>query len=613
MKKIYLRVLMLLLFSASFLVSAQEGCFVIGASEQDPWGVYTPNCVGDVEDITTQGWAGEYSQVQVSAGVAYTFSSSIDTDYLTIAANDEDVAFATGTGSVTWTSPSDQIIRFFTHKDNNCTVEEVTRARRVQCGSEPPTPANDDCENAIALTCGETASGSNDFATDSGAGYGKDVFYKYTGNGEPQLVTVSLCGSDFDTILRVFTDCDLTNEIISNDNSNACEEGSFQSQVSFISDGTSTYLFLIEGFSGDTGNYDISVNCEEAPTDGCWWTVRVEDTGLGDEVSWELRDSTNGNVIISGGNYDGDYVDQQIAAANGPVEFYIETMGEYGDNTPSYSIANENGVIYSGIVAGGTEITRSDLSCESTPPAPPSACEDFFVLSNDLERGTLLGTQKVATDLPLTDESFTVYGIEPSVLGQATNFEFIFYSDEDGLPGTELETKAGTIITEELTGNNLGYDFYKYTVKFDSPITLDANTTYWVEMVSDATAWEGTTDSVLGKPLAFNNPNSTGGDWVITGNGSEVVFNLICDEMSTNELNSFDFNYHPNPVKDILNISSKKSVENVSVFNLAGQKVLNNAKVSNNQVDVSALAPGTYVFKVTLEGGQIETFKIIKK
>jgi|GEM_PF-2631607 len=39
----------------------------------------------------------------------------------------------------------------------------------------------------------------------------------------------------------------------------------------------------------------------------------------------------------------------------------------------------------------------------------------------------------------------------------------------------------------------------------------------------------------------------------------------------------------PNPVKDILNISTKKSIENVEAFNLAGQKVLNNTKVSNGQ------------------------------
>src|SRR5690606_8755344 len=86
-----------------------------------------------------------------------------------------------------------------------------------------------------------------------------------------------------------------------------------------------------------------------------------------------------------------------------------------------------------------------------------------------------------------------------------------------------------------------------------------------------------------------------------------------CSELGISDLSSFDFAYYPNPVKDVLNISAKKNVESVSVFNLAGQKVMNNAKVSNGQIDVNALTAGTYVFRVTLEGGQVETFKIIKK
>jgi len=73
------------------------------------------------------------------------------------------------------------------------------------------------------------------------------------------------------------------------------------------------------------------------------------------------------------------------------------------------------------------------------------------------------------------------------------------------------------------------------------------------------------------------------------------------------------FSFYPNPVKDMLNITSKKGVENVSIFNLAGQEMLSGAKVNNGQLDVSKLTAGTYVLRVTLEGGKVETFKVIKK
>src|SRR5690606_20020941 len=85
-----------------------------------------------------------------------------------------------------------------------------------------------------------------------------------------------------------------------------------------------------------------------------------------------------------------------------------------------------------------------------------------------------------------------------------------------------------------------------------------------------------------------------------------------CSTLGVSDIASFDFAYYPNTVKDVLNINSNKKVENISVYNLAGQQVLTNAKVSaDGQVNVSALATGVYVFRATLEGGQVETFKIV--
>lgn len=92
-------------------------------------------------------------------------------------------------------------------------------------------------------------------------------------------------------------------------------------------------------------------------------------------------------------------------------------------------------------------------------------------------------------------------------------------------------------------------------------------------------------------------------------------FEIIVSDggMGISETASQNIAIHPNPVKNVLNISSKKSIDSVSAYNVAGQKVISNAKVSNGQINVSALISGTYIFKVTLEGGQIETFKIFKK
>ncbi|MPS73456.1 MAG: T9SS type A sorting domain-containing protein [Chryseobacterium sp.] len=113
------------------------GCFSAPYG-QFPSSTFIPPCFGMPAYITNNAWAGEYTKVQLTAGVEYTFRSSTtngnDPDFITIALENEDVALASGTGSVTYTSPVDQIVRFFSHKDENCTAEQVSRLRTVQCG-----------------------------------------------------------------------------------------------------------------------------------------------------------------------------------------------------------------------------------------------------------------------------------------------------------------------------------------------------------------------------------------------------------------------------------------------------------------------------------------------
>ena len=70
---------------------------------------------------------------------------------------------------------------------------------------------------------------------------------------------------------------------------------------------------------------------------------------------------------------------------------------------------------------------------------------------------------------------------------------------------------------------------------------------------------------------------------------------------------------YPNPVKNILNISFEQEISTVSIFNLIGQEVI--AKSLNSKegtIDVSNLASGTYLVKVTSDG-EVKTTKIIKE
>ena len=236
---------------------------------------------------------------------------------------------------------------------------------------------------------------------------------------------------------------------------------------------------------------------------------------------------------------------------------------------------------------------------------------------------------KSAVDLVIpAGEMFTLQTIKVPFLtfapeDEPITAEVVYYEDDSGFPGMEIgnETVVPTILSSGLWINPVAYVFE--TELAMTPFTFNGDPvsekTYWIE-ISMGTATNQQTvfwlytdgDGLEGKPLVQFNPTD---GWVIPDNTREAVYSFsgLCETLGVSDLNSFDFAYYPNPVKDVLNITSQKAVKSVEAFNLTGQKVLSNAKALNGQINVSALTAGTYVFKVTLENGQVETFKIIKK
>ena len=92
-----------------------------------------------VTNATTLGYASEYSNVQVTAGETYTFSSDIATDFITISDDDGLTAAASGVTPVTWVAVNDGVVRFYTHLDAACGAEQSIRVRSYVCGIPPCT------------------------------------------------------------------------------------------------------------------------------------------------------------------------------------------------------------------------------------------------------------------------------------------------------------------------------------------------------------------------------------------------------------------------------------------------------------------------------------------
>lgn len=73
------------------------------------------------------------------------------------------------------------------------------------------------------------------------------------------------------------------------------------------------------------------------------------------------------------------------------------------------------------------------------------------------------------------------------------------------------------------------------------------------------------------------------------------------------------FNFYPNPTSDVLNLSANKNIEQVSLFNLLGQKVMvQKIGATSSNINIGSLATGTYVMEVTVDG-KTATYKVTKK
>ena len=485
---------------------------------------------------------------------------------------------------------------------------------------------------------------------------------------------------------------------------------------------------------------------------GCEWTVIVQGTSFGDEVEWELREA-GGAVLLSGGGYGQGYYDEQTTNAEGPLEFYINSIGTFGDNTPAYTILTDGNEILDGVLPGGEEATFSDLNCDTgggtiTYCIPEGTNDTRFIdnfsttggsenVSNMASGfspagyGDFYDTHTVAQELG-GEVEFAV-----DVEGGTAGFRIWVDWNQDGVFDTTTEvvynsssyetSHAGafTVPADALEGDTrmrivshwlsttgdvdpceTGFSYgefedYKFTVGAGTggggyciPVLdctdndmitnvtfqeIDNTTTCSPDGYGDYTAMSGTVAAGETYPISvsvgngwasesvsvwidFDNSETfeeseffyigTGSDEALTGElaipagladgdyrmrvrvaavgQTTATWDMSCDETQgygetedytltvdntagVNDFSSVNFSYFPNPMQNELNIASNLSIESISVYNLLGQEVMSNVNVSNGKVDVSALSTGTFLFRVTFEGGLTENFKVIKQ
>ena len=87
----------------------------------------------------------------------------------------------------------------------------------------------------------------------------------------------------------------------------------------------------------------------------------------------------------------------------------------------------------------------------------------------------------------------------------------------------------------------------------------------------------------------------------------------VSPSLATGDFNKNAFTHFPNPVKDVLHVSYDNNIENVAVYNLLGQIVLQKSiNSSKGEVDMTPLSAGSYIVKLT-SGTATKTVKVMKQ
>ncbi len=71
-----------------------------------------------------------------------------------------------------------------------------------------------------------------------------------------------------------------------------------------------------------------------------------------------------------------------------------------------------------------------------------------------------------------------------------------------------------------------------------------------------------------------------------------------------------NINVYPNPTTHFINVESNKS-SNLNIYDINGKQVLNRTIDTSEQIDLTALSPGTYFLKFKQDNQIIKSIKIV--
>ncbi len=270
---------------------------------------------------------------------------------------------------------------------DSCDIENFVAAPADACVFAQPA-----CPGQVYT--GNTDNFTIDGSASCDAAPSADVWYRYT-PGTSGEVSVSLCGSNFDTIVSVHTACpgDSRNEVACDDDS--CPEGeSAQSFTTFMADAGQSYWVRVTGFE-DSGFFNMTLDgpaCENEPgdangngvLDACETTSRlfVDDDAApgGDGLSWETALNSVQTALAGAAESGGEITEIWVAAG-----FYLPAVPASQNREATFTLIS--GVTLYGSFVGDEDPETFELSTRDFGGNPSILSGDLFLNDNTPKGG----------------------------------------------------------------------------------------------------------------------------------------------------------------------------------------------------------------------------------
>lgn len=283
------------------------------------------------------------------------------------------------------------------------------------------------------------------------------------------------------------------------------------------------------------------------------------------------------------------------------------------------------------------DTVKKHIRCGAVPPEPTYSCDQNYDGPYWAACSISGEANYLAADdffIPKDSEAFKLKSLKYLLIPLAAdddfkNFTVAIHKDSNNSPGEIIKTYENLTASEvtQHTDDFMGFPTFWATLTLpdgglEIPVNKDEDARYWISLQ----VWSKTEQNIfltgfhringwLTAPTHQNIDNN----WMTTtyeedpGLESIWSFDADCTKLGVNDINREKIYFYPNPIKDILNISSKNQVKEVSIFNYVGQKIVTLNEPKSNKIDVSKLTSGSYLVNVKLENGTTETFKVLKK